>query len=129
MCYIDDGIPSEVFVAHDRTARKDHQCTECGRTIARGERYRYTFTVTEGRAETDKTCAHCMVGRGWMLENCGVYYLGHLMSDMLEHAEEYPDLKDGLLEIVAGMRRKWRAFEGDGLMPAPTMPEGINARA
>ena len=129
MCNIYDGNPSEVFVAHDRTARKDHQCTECGRTILRGERYRYTFSVTEGHAQTDKVCSHCMVGHGWMLENCGMYYLGQLMSDMLEHAEEYPDLKDGLLEIVVGMRRKWRAFEGDGLMPVPTMPEGINARA
>ena len=42
------------------TARKRHQCGECGAIIDLGENYEYIFGVSEGDAFTAKTCLPCI---------------------------------------------------------------------
>lgn len=108
-------------------ARKPHNCCECGRIIAAGERYEYNFFVQEGHADSFHTCAHCQVGYQWLTDNCGGHMVGgdSLIEEMDEHAREYPALAFGLRLIATAMRERWERFDGAGLVPLPPMPRSI----
>lgn len=126
MCSIDfDELPT-VHSTTERKARKPHKCSECCRVIAIGERYRNFFCVFEGRASTSKTCEHCCVGQDWLIENCDGYLVEGLMDEVQEHADEYPDIRFGMLRLRVGIRRKWARFDGMGLMPLPPMPRSVD---
>lgn len=124
MCSIDGDQP-HAYSDHDRRARKDHKCDECSRTIERGETYRRAFSVYDGSVYTYKTCAHCQVGQAWLLENCDGFMHHGLIEEMEEHAQTYPDHRFGFLRIKAGMLRKWRRFDGAGLMRHPPLPVAV----
>lgn len=124
MCSIDGDYP-DVYRATNPTARKPHNCSECGRTIQPGERYSRAFMVYEGAPETFRTCAHCQVGQEWLAENCNMIAHGSLMDEMQEHADIYRDHALGFLRIKAGMLRKWHRFDGAGLMRLPPLPVAV----
>ena len=42
-----------------RTARKEHECDECGCKIKKGEEYEYVFGVWDGISVAYKTCKDC----------------------------------------------------------------------
>ncbi len=121
MCIV-DAERSDVDRDAIHTARKPYKCDECGRDIPVGEKYVYAFMAYEGRGHTYHTCAHCRVGQEWLTHNCGGFMPHGLIEEMDEHAKEYPRLAWGLLKIKVGIRRKWRRFDGAGLMPLPTEP-------
>lgn len=54
-----DGGP-EAFKKIVRTARKEHRCDECYRTIMPGEKYEYVSGIWDGRPESYKTCLDCV---------------------------------------------------------------------
>src|SRR5512141_2158603 len=62
-----DGDPlnilDERFVI---AARKDHKCSECGRTIKTGESYEFVFGLANGKGHTYKTCVQCLNLRNWI---------------------------------------------------------------
>ena len=59
-----------------RTARKEHRCSECRRTILKGEKYLDERTLYGGEVRTWKTCADCESIRdnffteGWYCGEC-----------------------------------------------------------
>jgi len=57
-CGCDDLAPS-VFNEKFVKARKEHKCCECGKDIAIGEIYEYTFGVWDGDASSYHTCEKC----------------------------------------------------------------------
>lgn len=42
-----------------RTARKQHQCCECGKPISPGDKYEYVVYLFDGRWDADRTCSIC----------------------------------------------------------------------
>lgn len=58
MCEIDLD-PCEVFTTKTVTAKKEHRCGCCERTIRAGEIYHRTFAIFEGDASTHKHCRDC----------------------------------------------------------------------
>lgn len=48
-----------VFRQITRTARKEHKCYECRRTIEPGSNYQYSFGVWDGSAHGFKQCINC----------------------------------------------------------------------
>ena len=62
MCFIADEY-AEVYHAHSRRARKDHQCYECNDGIKAGEIYEYGSGVFDGRGFSQKTCRRCVYDR------------------------------------------------------------------
>ena len=55
--YVEDFATA--LANEQRTARKEHQCSECKRTIPVGEKYEYYKGLFEGDIFTEKTCADC----------------------------------------------------------------------
>ena len=68
-----------------------------------------------------------MVGRDWLLQNCGGFVYEQVNEEIWEHAEEYPKIALSLAKIVVGAKHKWKSFGRDGLMPLPKMPRPIEA--
>lgn len=125
MCRIDDSESDTVSHAETRRARVWHLCDECRRVIEKGETYRHAAGLFDRVWYRHRVCAHCMVGTEWLSANCGGYVLGEVRAELREHIEEYPEIGRPLARVVVGMRRKWKALRGDGLMPVPQVPPPI----
>lgn len=118
MCMVDGGERSEVWLEWRRRAHKKHQCSECGRSILRGETYRRTKDLYDGRWSSTAQCAHCMVLADWLSEECGGYLTHGIVEDFGEHAEEY--CRFDLRRLQWGALHKWN--RKGNLMPIPKLP-------
>lgn len=121
MCMIDDADPMAFCLTEVRTARKTHVCGECKRTIQPKERYNFASYKHPDwdRPESSKTCSHCQVATNWLYKHCDGACFGEVKSDLIEHYDSgYRE--DNLQKIVIGIRRQWKAFHGNGLLPLPT---------
>lgn len=116
MCSTDYDVAS-VYNEKMARATKDHVCTECGRTIKKGESYKNVWGVWVFGHDTYKTCQHCRVAQEWLSDECGGFLHGGLDEEILEHAFEYR--KTFLYRWIIGIRRGWKKFNSDGLMPLP----------
>lgn len=95
------------------TARKEHACQFCRRTIDRGERYLRGSGWEDGTAWSWKECAHCeAVRRLYDITADGTY--DEMMFD--SWADEARDVAE--LRHAAGYRMQWRTRRGT-LLPVP----------
>lgn len=123
MCMIDGADGTWIELSHGyRTARKDHRCYECGRTIARGERHEVHVAVDDYGITTCRTCAHCEAAREWLSLVCGGWLYGGVIEDLYEHTREEPDLcGNWLYRTVAAAERQWKRKDGT-LLPVRRLP-------
>lgn len=56
----DDWESPEFYNYEYPKARKEHNCVECGRTIAKGQEYERYTSKFDGHLSTEKTCMDCM---------------------------------------------------------------------
>lgn len=131
MCAIDycDERFSVYWKRWNVTARKEHSCDECNRKIAKGEKYLYAFGVYDGNGDSYHTCSHCAVAVKWLTDNCGGFLHGGVLEDIEEHINDYPDIRTGLIRLAIGMKRRWRRFSADALMPIPPQAKAISVGA
>ena len=61
MCYESDDY-CEWYRAKVQRAKKPHNCTTCGTTIATGQSYEYATGKFDGDVFVAKTCGACMLG-------------------------------------------------------------------
>lgn len=94
-----------------RTARAEHKCGCCGRTIRKGERYRRGVGL-DGTAWTWKECAHCDVLARHV---CDAYDLDEYDPDSIA---DYDAEDLGELRVKVGFRRRWTRSDGS-LYPVP----------
>jgi hypothetical protein len=121
MCMIEFGDgPVTMLSQADPVARKPHKCNECGRQIEIRERYHVDRFVWEGKLETHKTCAHCVVARNWLNDECGGWIYGEVLNDFREHVA-YGGYPMAVARIAIGMRWQWRSPAGR-LLPIPGAP-------
>lgn len=120
----DDTV--EVLSSSWHTARITHKCNECRRSISPGERYFSDRYVFDGQFCNHKVCAHCMVVREWLQDECGGFVYGGVEEDIREHAySSYPmDVK----RLAVGMWWDWTTPSGR-LMPVPKRPPTSLERA
>lgn len=116
MCMVETA-DEIVILLHQRSprARKEHQCTECCRTILKGETYTEERYFFDGNLSTHKTCPHCLQVRTWLIIQCGGFVYGGLLEDIVEHAEEIPLLSVARLAI--GIRNQWKRRKTGKLWP------------
>lgn len=120
MCMVEEAEPIVVLTNTMRTARKEHTCTECDRTITKGERYEYVHGIADGGRMTSKVCTHCIAARQWLQYNCGGYCYFGVLEDLREHWDDEPETRSIWLgRAIIGMQRRWRSLEPLG--PAPVL--------
>jgi RNase P subunit RPR2 len=110
MCRVDyaDEYCQELDTATP-TARKEHRCDECRRTISPGETYERFTGIQEGELVTSKTCAHCLRARQWLFRQCSGWVFSEVLEELEEHWQEEPDLRSReLARFIVGMRRQWQ---------------------
>lgn len=106
MCRADDAELATIWDEKQRTAAKDHKCTECYRTIQVGERYRHISSLHEGHWRRDRMCPHCAAAGEWLVAMCGGYLLTEIYEELVEHWHEgYRSIP--FARLIVGMRRKW----------------------
>ena len=123
MSYDEDYDPT-LYRSQTRATRRRRECGECGRSIAVGERYQNSFGVWARGSATHTTCEHCWVAVEWLAENCRSYSHGNIWSDFDGHITYMPF---SLSRLSVGARRKWRRFDGAGLMAVPGLPPALEA--
>ena len=125
MCWANEGEPWRVYRWTMRTARKPHQCYDCRRTIAAGERYHYAVGLPDDRPrrwEVMKLCAHCDAASEWLTVMCNGWLYGGIGMELREHwDEEYLLRSPGLARLVLGAERRWQRtkWATAGLMDIP----------
>lgn len=136
MCMWDDcdDYP-QVYRSKVQRTRKERKCQECSRAIAVGEPYQNVFMVFDRDASAWITCQHCLMAAQWLQENCGGYLIGGVWEDIHDHIREYRGpsayraIIHGLRRLEIGCERKWRRFDGAGLMPLGKVPPVIGEAA
>jgi len=104
------------FIVDVRVARKEHRCSDCGRTIRPGEQYRRGVGF-DGTAWTWKDCRHCHA----VLNEYDLPWDGEYNADTFhEWAHDGArDLREARAQ--AGYRNQWRTAQGN-LWPLPNDP-------
>lgn len=121
MCMIENGDGAVTMIEDGRFFRAmlEHKCAECRRVIKRGERYHAEVYIFEGKLTRHKTCAHCMVVRNWLQDECGGWLFGAVEEDAREHVHNNGHLYGrDLYRAVVGMAWNWRAPSGR-MLPVP----------
>lgn len=80
-CQIEDYDGEYVAMLSETTptARKQHTCSECSRTIEKGEKYKRETYVWDDYLNTSKTCADCLSLRTAYF--C-TYNFGEILSEL-----------------------------------------------
>ncbi len=87
-----DYEPAEFYCKTDYTARKQHQCAECGRVIAAGQRYEKVVAKWDGSLSFFKTCSRCVALREHLAAHvsCFCWAHGNLLDDIREEVMHLP---------------------------------------
>lgn len=113
MCMIEDADPWTILSEGIRTARKQHRCGECYRTIQPGERHHWCDGVMDGEIRREKQCLHCHHAADWLYAICRGWLYGRVYEDLREHWDEYPSRS--LARLTVGIKTRWH----DGRDPVP----------
>ena len=120
VCIADDFGDEFYRVAkmENRTARKPHECHECGQPIAIGAKYEHFWgTAADSGSDTFDTCALCVEVRN--VFTCGLgWVFGNLWKSMEEHAFPvlttatncFRQLSPEAKEYVLQRWRKWKGL-------------------
>lgn len=109
MCRIEDADGDGIWLQPliERTAKKEHRCEDCGRTIAKGERYTYGLWKDD-YLNTVKVCAHCVAAGRWLKVVCGGHLWPGVLEELKEHWDEEWELRsNGLAWLVSAGRSHW----------------------
>ena len=120
MCMIDDADgPVDFGRVQRRKARRQHRCNECWRAINIGETYVYSTSHFDGKFYTDRQCAHCAAAAEVLTEYCGGFLFRDVGEDLAEHFRQAVPWRIRAGRYAVGIRRKWRRFRSEELMPVP----------
>lgn len=118
MCSLDYDPPT-MYVRKTVKARKPHRCCECGRAIEPGEQYQRVVGVWDGTFDKHTTCGQCVSAADLLMKHCHGFMHCGIYEDIAEHVDRSLPWGMKAARFAVGMRRKWRRFDGKGLMKAP----------
>lgn len=139
MCAIDyaegSGFWRDPLAEH--VAAKDHRCSDCDRTIAKGETYTRGRWMETGEFTGHydvKVCQHCVTAGRWLKVVCGGHLWPGVVQELHEHwDEEYQLRSAGLARLCVatcktngiGRPRAWRRNDG-ALIPVETVARWVD---
>jgi len=84
---VDTSYDQPSFFNDDNpVARKEHKCTECGRIIKPGERYKKESGKWDGVFETHRTCFDCLSVRDVFF--CDGFFYDQIWDDLEQHIRD-----------------------------------------
>ena len=94
-----DWDPPTVYRRAEHIAGTPHVCSECGATIAPGERYEFAWGIWDGVPDCFDTCCRCRALRDWVAARipCLCWQHGNLRADCLQAAQACAEDARGLL--------------------------------
>ena len=105
---------AEVSDIDVRTARKEHDCCECGDPIAPGVKYEHASLLFDGRWTTYKTCLLCVeirthfaCGNGWLYEQLWNDLLENFFRDMKAGGKCMEGLSPAAKQRLVDKRMEW----------------------
>ena len=107
MCDDNSDAPSATSETW-RRARKSHLCCACGEEIHAGDRYHYTSGIWDGRADSFKHCARCMMMLDWLMRELAGS--GDLVQFDLNCGEEYEDPPPEIADLAFMTRAEAQAL-------------------
>ncbi|MGD9798876.1 MAG: hypothetical protein AB7H43_14475 [Acidimicrobiia bacterium] len=138
MCRIDYADDEGGFwreEPHEVTARKDHRCGDCGRTIAKGEPYTRGVWLMPGEGHMAVSmCSQCVHAGRWLRKVCGGHFWPGVIEELQEHWDEEFELRSpGLARLLVAtgksnhtMGRKPWEWKG-ALVPVETVDRWVDA--
>jgi hypothetical protein len=94
-------------------ARKEHRCSDCGRTIQVGERYKRHVFISDEGLENCVQCDRCKAATNWLDLVCGGWLYNAVNEDIAEHWGEHPEFRSlALGHLVVAARRGWSRKDG-----------------
>ena len=126
-CECDYDYCWEFFVEEWRICRKPHQCSECRRTITKGERYHSIRGKMDGDFQTYDICSHCDAATAYIqaMSACSwCYYLGFRWNPPDGDQEFYGE-PTAIRRLVVMARHKWTRRRGPRkgeTYPVPWVP-------
>lgn len=120
MCAIDGADDTFEWSRTTRPkARKSYKCDECCRDIAPGEVYHRCVGKFDGRLDVYIMCRHCDEASRILVRECHGFLYHGIREDLQEHIDSHYDWAMEAARAVVGIKRKWRSFRGEGLLPLP----------
>lgn len=117
MCMYDDGGGWKVYNEATRRAAKEHECSECHRTIAKGETYHYVSGLGYDYDAwyTNRMCAHCREMVRWLLKECGGFMFEMTWEDLRNHIDgDESEMRSApLVRILRWGLADWRNPAGE----------------
>lgn len=100
---------------HQASARKEYRCSDCGRSIVKGERYTSgVWLDTDDHSHTAlHMCLQCVEAGAWLRKVCGGHFWPGVLEELEEHwQEEFEYRSFGLGRLVLYGQRKWQRSDG-----------------
>ena len=90
-CFCDYEAPA-FYSKVEYSARKEHQCEECGKSIQAGERYERVTGKWDGRMDFFKTCSRCTALRDHLKAHvrCFCWAHGSLLENIRTEIDNLP---------------------------------------
>jgi hypothetical protein len=107
MCMVHEADHAKFCNTRSHKARQQRKCSECRKTIRRGERYEHASLLMDDGWQTYSTCQQCQEARQWLVEMCGGWCYSGVLEDLRDHWNE-GCYDEGLLELISGMEHKWK---------------------
>lgn len=83
--YVEVDECCDVSCDTTRKARKNYKCYECGEPIAKGDNYKETTSLYDGRWSRHRTCVDCVSVKKHLY--CSGYYYGAMWQGVEEHID------------------------------------------
>lgn len=112
MCRIEYADNSGLWLTPlgEHRANKDHTCSDCHRTILKGETYTNGVWLDQenGYIVRTKMCAQCVAAGDWLQVVCGGHFWPGVVEELREHWDEEWELRSvGLGRLVKLGEAKW----------------------
>ena len=119
------GEKPELYRELDVKARKEHQCYACFRKINKKEKYVAIDGKWNGEFDHYKMCTQCNETYHYLYRYLLKYFdredacldLGYLASALHSLTYDFNDYH--LARIYVCVKRRWKRFDGTGLMKPP----------
>ena len=111
--------PPELYEQFERTARKQHKCSECARVIEPGDKYELVKGKWDGEFDTFKTCKFCLDLFNFVRSHTSFEFAHGTLTEDIEYAvhdellsKPEPGFEFGVMRRMWAVENRRSAYRG-----------------